>query len=118
MLEGITVLAQETIKKYTWGFSIIGMIFVGIALLCFISVIYFLIKDFDCVCYGLLLLLVSSTVVSVMAFSVGKLDEVYERYKVTVNDSVNLLEFNDRYEILDQEGKIFIIREKEKGESN
>ena len=37
----------------------------------------------------------------------------YIEYKATIEDSVSMNEFLDRYEILDQEGKIYTIREKE-----
>jgi hypothetical protein len=35
------------------------------------------------------------------------------QYKVTIDDSVSLNEFLDKYEIIDQEGKIYTVREKE-----
>ena len=34
-------------------------------------------------------------------------------YKVTIDDSVSMNEFLDKYEILDQEGKIYTVKEKE-----
>ena len=37
----------------------------------------------------------------------------YIKYKVTISDGVNFTEFMDKYEILDQEGKIYTITEKE-----
>lgn len=37
----------------------------------------------------------------------------YIEYKVTINDSVSMNEFLDKYEILDQEGKIYTVKEKE-----
>lgn len=33
-------------------------------------------------------------------------------YKVTVSDEVSMTEFCERYEVVDQEGKIFTVREK------
>lgn len=33
-------------------------------------------------------------------------------YEVIITDEVKMTEFNERYEILDQEGKIYTIREK------
>ena len=33
-------------------------------------------------------------------------------YKVTIDDSVSINEFLDQYEIIDQEGKIYTIKEK------
>lgn len=34
-------------------------------------------------------------------------------YKVTIDDSVSMNEFLDKYEILDQDGKIYIVKERE-----
>ena len=38
--------------------------------------------------------------------------EYETHYKVTIDDSVSMSEFMDKYEILDQEGKIYTVREK------
>lgn len=35
------------------------------------------------------------------------------QYKVIIDDSVSMNEFLDKYEIIDQEGKIYTVREKE-----
>ena len=49
-------------------------------------------------------------------FGVGGVGE-YETgeyiYKVTIDDSVSMNEFLDKYEIIDQEGKIYTVKEKE-----
>ena len=37
----------------------------------------------------------------------------YIEHEVLVDDSVSLTEFNEKYEIVSQKGKIYIIREKE-----
>jgi hypothetical protein len=34
-------------------------------------------------------------------------------YKVTVDESVSMMEFNEKYEVLGQEGKIYTVRERE-----
>ena len=34
-------------------------------------------------------------------------------YKVTISDEVNFVEFNNKYEIIDQDGLIYTIKEKE-----
>lgn len=49
-----------------------------------------------------------------LAMSAHKTDEVdYIEYKVTIDDSVSMTEFMDKYEILDQEGKIYTVKERE-----
>lgn len=43
-----------------------------------------------------------------------KTPTAYEtHYKVTIDDSVSMNEFLDKYEILDQEGKIYTVKERE-----
>ena len=37
----------------------------------------------------------------------------YIEYKVIIDDSVSMNEFLDKYEILDQEGKIYTVKERE-----
>lgn len=37
----------------------------------------------------------------------------YIEYKVTIDDSVSMNKFLNKYEILDQEGKIYTVKEKE-----
>lgn len=53
----------------------------------------------------------------VLGVASGKMFETptaYEtHYKVTIDDSVSMNEFLDKYEILDQEGKIYTVKEKE-----
>lgn len=45
---------------------------------------------------------------------VGEYETGEHTYKVTIDDSVSMNEFLDKYEILDQEGKIYTIKEKNK----
>lgn len=40
-------------------------------------------------------------------------DPNHIEYKVTIDDSVSMNEFLDKYEILDQEGKIYTVKERE-----
>lgn len=44
---------------------------------------------------------------------VQKTDEVEITYKVTISEEVSLNDFMEKYEIIDQDGKIYTIREKE-----
>ena len=36
----------------------------------------------------------------------------YTQYKVTISDTVNFVEFNEKYEVLEQDGKIYTIKER------
>ena len=39
--------------------------------------------------------------------------EYETQYKVVIDDSVSMNEFIEKYEIIDQEGKIYTVREKD-----
>ena len=39
--------------------------------------------------------------------------EYETQYKVTIDDSVSMNDFNEKYEIVDQDGRIYTVREKE-----
>lgn len=40
-------------------------------------------------------------------------DEIKTTYKVTISEEVSLNDFMEKYEIIDQEGKIYTVRERE-----
>lgn len=43
----------------------------------------------------------------------SKAVEYETQYKVTIDDSVSMNDFNEKYEVIDQEGKIYTVRERE-----
>ena len=45
--------------------------------------------------------------------STGEPTEYETQYKVVIDDSVSMNEFTEKYKIIDQEGKIYTVREKE-----
>ena len=51
-------------------------------------------------------------VIAILGGIPNKNDVAYIEYKVTIDDSVSMNEFLDKYEILDQEGKIYTVKEK------
>lgn len=48
----------------------------------------------------------------VLGAATGAPTEYTDQYKVIVDDSVSMNEFVEKYEIIDQEGKIFVVRER------
>lgn len=60
---------------------------------------------------GLFVGLVSSCVVGLSTV------KTYTTYKVTVSDTVSMSEFMDRYEILNREGKIYTVMERNTNEN-
>ena len=58
-------------------------------------------------------LMVGCIVIAILALSPNEHSVDYVKYKVTIDDSVLMSEFVEHYEILDQEGKIYTVKEKE-----
>jgi hypothetical protein len=119
-MDGVRILAENTVYDtvYSWGFDPILIFFVcalifGVYLL--IGSIYN--EDYFIGALSALLCLVviySSYVIA----STANEAEVFSHieYKVIIEDNVEFKEFIDHYEIIDQEGEIYTV--KEKGDMN
>lgn len=124
-MTGIEILASQKVATdwaYDWAVfwitaCVVMMIFVAIGILVAIqecNVVYFFI------------IFLFGTILSFLggcgAASITGTPIAYEtQYKVTISDEVSMNEFLDKYEIVDQEDKIYTIREKnlnDKGETN
>lgn len=112
LMEGITIINQTEIVKPNMIFIILGVVLFFIsAMIC--SKLFFK-KDGNPFYLGLfagvvIIIILVSTFFS-MRYSVptGK----YE-YQVTIDDSVSMNKFYEKYEIIEVNGKIFTIIEKE-----
>ena len=112
-MEGVTILNTIEVMECTWGFSIVGLIIAILSLLFLIGIIFSIIKNEVIITSFLSLFVVFGVVISTMCF--GSVNEYFDHYKyqVIVDDSVSLIEFTEKYEILDQEGLIYTVKEKE-----
>ena len=127
-MAGVEILSQtEVIVDYSFGwlaFWITAMIGIGATLIG--SMLFALLNSED---YGakerlatfLLLFIVISCLMIALASLLGS--TIFSdplppetHYKVTVDDSVFMKEFLDKYEILDQEGRIYTVRERTENE--
>jgi Na+-translocating ferredoxin:NAD+ oxidoreductase RnfA subunit len=57
-------------------------------------------------------LVLASLVLIILSVTSNKDSINYIEYKVTIDESVSLVEFCDKYEILDQEGRIYTVKER------
>ena len=117
-MNGVEILNQTTVyeTKECWG---ILWVFIGAGFL-----ISFGIAIYNWVRYGFdadLILLIGYVTLACcivgfmgVGMSVHYTDTVdYIEYQVTVSDDVNFNEFYSKYEIINQKGKIYTIKEKE-----
>jgi hypothetical protein len=117
-MEGVEILNETVVyvTKYCWHIIWIMAVIIG--------VIVFLLKAWS---YGVFCIDSDSIAALIMGTIYGALigallmiefpvdtDEIdYITYQVTISDEVSMDEFNEKYEILDQEGKIYTVKEKE-----
>ena len=116
-MNGVEILSSTEVGvDYTSNWWLTGLIFLGCIALGGI-VGFWVAHDFDTVEGTLVGCLVGALIGIVVWIMVGAATwkpTTYEtHYKVTIDDSVSMNEFLDRYEILDQEGKIYTVKERE-----
>ena len=116
MLDGITVLnSYEVVSKTTfswfsfWLGLIFGVIMAGIVAAIIANELsdYLLAFGIFGVFLGGLFGFLSGSVVH------PKPIEYESNWEVTIDDGVSMNEFNNRYEIIEQRGEIYVIKEKE-----
>ena len=105
-MEGITILNSEVLMVPHWGLSVVIILgLVGIFLSFFMDVLDF---DFDVV--KMLIISASIALIGAISLFIFKVP-YYTSYEVILEDSVSINEFLNRYEILDQRGQIYVIKE-------
>lgn len=118
MLEGIEILNKVEIMESPMWVSVVIIVLFIISLLSLGMGIVDAIEDItDGHC---LIFIVVATVAYIALIIMGNADKqllteptgVYE-YQVTIDDSVSMNEFLEKYEIIEVNGKIYTIREKE-----
>lgn len=119
MMDGITVLSQNEIMitpTWTWAITMIGFIIFAISLIIALNVNQKIIETIfgiSSICCFILFIVG----ICCMCFVETKTGEY--TYKVIISDEVNFVEFNNKYEIIDQDGLIYTIKKREvENESN
>ena len=119
-MNGVEILnvTEHAIMEPAWSWSMCFGLFVGI--FCLGTLIGFIegIRDYDIesgIIAGLIVGVILALLISPLLTAIIAEKEVGTEYhyKVTIDDSVSMNEFLDKYEILDQEGKIYTVKERE-----
>ena len=109
-MEGVTILSQDTTLIDT-GFSPLYIIFIVATTLGLGMTIISFINDWS-VGFTVSFLLLFAVSALMLAFTPLITADEVTTYKVIIDDSVSFTEFTDKYEIKDQEGKIYTVYEK------
>lgn len=110
-MNGVTILTEQAIYNSFLPEWCITAALICIAT-CLVLVFVLFANDwivFACVCA---ILCVGSVCTCVFGSMENENDIAYIEYKVAIDDSVLMNEFLDKYEIIEQEGKIYTVREK------
>lgn len=113
MLDGITLLDTGTkVVSYTWGWSWGGFI---AAIFAIFLIVIFILCAIDGTTGGEIFLVAGIFVgmLSLFIFAHAKPAKTINTYSVIIDDSVSMTEFYNKYEVLDIQGKIFTITERE-----
>lgn len=112
MLDGITLLDTGTkVVSYTWGWSWGGFIAAIFAIFLIVVFIICMIDGTGGDIFFIAAIFVG--MLSLFIFAHTKPAKTINTYSVIIDDSVLMTEFYDKYKVLDIQGKIFTITERE-----
>lgn len=98
-MDGLTILNEVT--KYTEVYSGWIWVFIVFAIIC----VFVAIEEES----FLLGFVVSAIIAVILAFNpVSKIP--YQEYKVTISDNVQFTDFTSKYDVIEQEGKIYTVK--------
>jgi len=110
MMEGIEILSIGEIgvnPVFNWTAAIIGGVLIGLIAAFFIGL-----SEDSLGLFIIMFILWTPFFGAICGFSIEKYADTAPTYKVVIGDTVSLNEFYDRYEVLEQDGKIFTIMER------
>lgn len=117
-MSGVEILSStEVANEFVFNWTGFWVVFGIVLSICAIVGIWNIIAD-ECEWAIIPVLLIVGLIAGiVLGAAFGKMFETptaYKtHYKVTIDDSVSMNEFLDKYEILNQEGKIYTVKERE-----
>ena len=117
MLEGIEILSQTPIRDNPQWVITLFIIITVICILSFILTTILVKTDVNDWIIGVsfytCLISFACTIVCLILLIFVRVPTGEYEYKVTVDDSVSMNDFQEKYEIIRTDGKIYIVKEKE-----
>lgn len=108
-MEGVQILSKSEILTISYWFY--WMYIISSLFLLIFFIIYRITKNDIFAIIGFIICVVLALVGGIGAGTIRVPTGEYE-YKVTIDNTVNMIEFNTKYEIITQEGLIYTIRER------
>ena len=108
----VEILSSETIYNTILPEWCLVLGFLGAFISLYCTIIFFT-ECYDIAPWVSLVVSIAFGVMIILSAVPNKNSINHVEYKVTIDDSVSMNEFLDKYEILDQEGKIYTVKEKE-----
>jgi len=119
-MNGVEILnvTEHAIMEHTWSWPMCFGLFIGVFGITLLIGVLTGLSEGDIetgIVAGAIVGLIAALILSPFLTAAFGQKEVgtETHYKVTIDDSVSMNEFLDKYEIIDQEGKIYTVKEKE-----
>jgi hypothetical protein len=111
-MEGVTILSATTVTLgIPWGAAILIALVVFAFMFLLLSILA-VDEPIEFLFAGIVALFATVIALIPLWISIGT-TEVTE-YKVIIDDSIKYVEFMEKYEVIDQEGEIYTVRERTK----
>ena len=111
-MTGVEILSSEAIYNTILPEWCIPLVFL-LGGICLVFMLELFASDHKWAGIILLVSMIGCVAIGTLGQIDNKNDVSHIEYKVTIDDSVSMNEFLDKYEIIDQEGKIYTVKEKE-----
>jgi Zn-dependent membrane protease YugP len=113
MIDGVTILASEVVTTSCAIINIMFSVFLGLLVLGLVLLLIGIIAD----SLGFVktggIMFVCSFILFLISLPVDAMTQIpdYTKYEVILDDSVSMNEFMNTYEVLEQRGQIYVVKE-------
>ena len=113
MIDGVTILASEVVTTSCAGANIIFYIFLGLIILGFLSFLTGAIVNNLGFTQTGAIMMGCSFILFLIGLPIDAATQIpdYTKYEVILDDSVSMNEFMNTYEVLEQRGQIYVVKE-------
>jgi hypothetical protein len=116
-MNGVEILSSaEVASEFAFNWTVFWIVFAAVASVCtFVSILEVVTGECEWLIIPIILFVgvIGGIIIGAAFGDIAGTPTAYEtHYKVTIDDSVSMNEFLDKYEILDQEGKIYTVKER------